>query len=125
MKRSLLYFASLILFTSTAFAHDAKFHKGPMIEGKLLSVNGDKAEVQTKDQKVTLLLSSDTKIETGKEGNAATKGDLKVGSDIMAHGHKLDSGEFGATDILINPAAHSDHAPHGEGGDEKCGADSE
>ncbi len=101
---------AVIAFVSPAFAHDAKFHKGPMIEGKLISVTGDKAEVETKDGKTAVALSAGTKYESGKEGSPATKSDLKPGCAVMIHGHKLPGGTFGAMDVMIQPASGDQHA---------------
>lgn len=114
MKRLLLMFFATLIFISPVLAHDKEAHKGPKIEGKLLSLQGNKAEVQTKSQKVTVLLSAETKYELGAEGKPSTKTELKPGSDVMVHGHKLESGEFGATEIMINAAASGEHDDDGD-----------
>jgi len=126
MKRSAFYFLTVVLFATPVFAHDAALHKGPMIQGKLASIQGDKAQLDTGKEKVTVLLTSETKFEAGEEGKPATKADLKPGSDLMVHGHKLDSGEFGATEVLINAGHHDEGEEHTHEGadahphDSKC-----
>ena len=114
MKTLLSSFLFLLFFAVPAVAHDKKFHKGPMIEGKLLSVQGEKAEVQTQTEKVTVLLSPDTKYETGAEGQVATKADLQAGCALMVYGHKLESGEFGATEVMIGAADRNEPASSAE-----------
>ena len=118
MKRLLLIFFATLIFINPALAHDKEAHKGPKIEGKLLSLQGNKAEVQTASRKVTVLLSAETKYELGAEGKPSTKTELKPGSDVMVHGHKLETGEFGATEIMINAAASGGHHDDDDGEDE-------
>ena len=114
MKQLLL--PSVVLFlslTTSAFAHDEKLHKGPMIEGKLLSISGDIAFVETKGGKVSVALSSETKFEAGTEGNAAKKSDLKEGQHVMVSGHKLESGELAATGVMIHSESGAGHKREG------------
>src|SRR4051794_10436140 len=100
--KNLLLTAPLITsfaFAAYAFAHDAKFHKGPMIEGELTSLQNDHATVKTEKESVPIIISSGTRFEMGVEGKAASKNDFKVGQTVLVNGHKLETGEMVATEI--------------------------
>jgi hypothetical protein len=103
---------ALLLVSSPAFAHDTKSHKGPMVEGKLTLLQNDRAEIQTEKGKTLVIFVAETKFETGMDGKAGTRSDLKVGQNIMISGHKLESGEFAATEIMIHDAHAGEPEEH-------------
>lgn len=94
-----------ILVCSSAFAHDASLHKGPMLVGELVSLDGDKAIVETDKGKTEVVLDSDTKFQNGTtKGVAADINSLKQGQHLTVMGHRLESGEFAATEVMIHEA---------------------
>jgi len=109
MKRIILALCTTLLLASPAFAHDPKLHKGPKVEGKVVSLKGDHLEVATKDGTVSVTLSPETKYEQGATGEQATKSALKEGEHVMVVGHKLESGEIAASEVMVH--AESGH-PH-------------
>ena len=109
MKSNLIAFLVLTsAFTSHAFAHDAKFHKGPKIEGSVVAVKGDRVEVKTDKGNVVVLLTPDTKLEEDK-AETTPMGEIKEGQAVVVHGHKLVSGEMAATDIIVHDASGHSH----------------
>ncbi len=101
MKRLMPCLVTLLFFAIPAFAHDEMFHKGAMIEGKLSSLNGDRADLQTDKGSSVVMLYPETTYELGSEGKPGKRADLKEGAHLMVHGHKLETGEFGAKEIMI------------------------
>ena len=117
MNRLLQAAAATVLFASPAFAHDAKFHKGPKVEGEVVSLTDDHLAVATDKGTVDVTLSAETKYERGEEGAPADRGALKQGEHVMVSGHKLESGTFAASDVMIHAGDHEGH------GDRNCGDD--
>ena len=118
MKRTLVTLSITLLLASPAFAHDPKLHKGPKVEGKVVSLKDDHLVVETKDGTVSVTLSPETKYEQGAAGEKATRGDLKEGQHVMVMGHKLDSGAVGASEVMVHgngDHAHDEHAGHADG----------
>jgi hypothetical protein len=120
MKRILASLSITLLLASTALAHDPKLHKGPKVEGRVVSLKGDHLEVETKDGTVAVALSPETKYEQGMAGEQATKSVLKEGQHVMVTGHKLESGEFGASEVMVHTVGDHAHDPsahsHADGG---------
>jgi hypothetical protein len=118
MKRLIHILIATAVFAPPAFAHDPKLHKGPKIEGEVVSLKDDRLDVGTKDGTVAVTLSPDTTFEQGESGKKAERGTLKQGQHVMVAGHKLGSGGFVATAVMI----HGDHkkggAPHGHESEE-------
>ena len=112
MRKSLLIAIILSMtLSSVAFAHDSKSHKGPMLEGKLTSLENDRASLETDKGKVIVTLSPETKFEVGMDGEKGERKLLKEGQYLMVMGHKLESGDFAATEIMIHEAKET----HAEG----------
>lgn len=121
MARSIYALIATILFAAPAFAHDPKLHKGPKVEGTIVSLKGDKLVVQTNDDPVKVTLSLETSYEQGIAGEKATKSALKEGGHVMIFGHKLESGELVASEVMIYAHAENgeDSKPHGHADAEK------
>lgn len=108
MKKTLLTTIVLMMALSgNAFAHDAKSHKGPMIEGKLVSIEKDRASLETDKGKVMVTLSPETKFEVGMDGEKGERSQLKEGQYLMVMGHKLESGEFAASEVMMHEEKES------------------
>lgn len=121
MKRTLYALIATALFAAPAFAHDPKLHKGPKVEGTVVSLKGDKLVVQTNDGPVKVALSIETSYEQGMAGEKATESALKEGEHVMISGHKLESGELVASEVMIYAHAENgeDSRPHGHADAEK------
>ena len=116
MKRLMHALIAIALLVAPAFAHDPKLHKGPKVEGRVVSVKGNQLEVGTNDGTVAVTLSPETKYEQGAEGKKAEKSVLKEGQHVMVSGHKLESGEFAASEVMIHgdEAKPHSHPQHGK-----------
>ena len=112
MKRLIFAFIASALFDSPALAHDPKLHKGPKVEGKVVSVEGNRLQVGTNDGTVAVTLSPETKYEEGPAGAKAEKLALHEGQHVMVSGHKLESGEFVASEVMIHGGHADDAKPH-------------
>ena len=62
MNRFHFFLIVTILAATPAFAHDPKFHKGPKVEGVVVSVDGNRLHVVTKSETVAVTLSPVTTI---------------------------------------------------------------
>lgn len=102
MKRLLCALLVTLLIASPALAHDAKLHKGATVAGKVLSLKGDRLEVGTDAGSVAVTLFPETAYESGADGEKATKAALKEGQHVMVSGHKLESGAFAATEVMMH-----------------------
>ena len=109
MKRT--YFFALIVTclvgTSTAFAHDEKFHKGKPTDGEVVSLAGNTLIMKTDAGTMKVDLSDETAIERGED--KASKADLKPGEHVAVFGTKLSAEELVAKEIHI----HGDGEEHG------------
>lgn len=114
MKRVSLFLVVIALFVSPAFAHDPKLHKGPKVEGKVVAVKENRLEVGTNDGTVAVTLSPETKYEFGAAGEKAEKSALREGQHVMVSGHKLESGAFAASEVMIhgNGDSADESKPH-------------
>jgi cytochrome c-type biogenesis protein CcmE len=114
MKRLIRILITTALFASPAFAHDPKLHKGPKVEGKVVSLKGDRLEVgTTKGGTVAVYLTDETKYEQGADGSKAARSALREGQHVMVSGHKLASGKFAASEVMIRADADGASEPHG------------
>jgi hypothetical protein len=104
MKRVIYMLIATALSATSALAHDPKLHTGPKVEGKVISIKGDRLEVGSKDGVVAVTLSP----ETTYGGPKAARSALKPGQEVMVSGRNLANGEFAAAEVMI----------HGAGGDE-------
>jgi hypothetical protein len=87
------------------------------VEGVVVSVDGNRLHVVTKSETVAVTLSPETTIEQASDGKQDEKSSLRKGQHVMVVGHKLESGEFVASEVMI----HGDHDEakthnHPEGG---------
>lgn len=105
MKRYIPILFATALFASPALAHDPEFHRGPKVEGKVVSVTGNRLEVEAAGGTMAVTLNPETKYEWGVAGEAAAMGMLEPGQHVMVSGHKLESGEFAAADVMIHTDA--------------------
>ena len=115
MKRFIHILIATAVFAPPAFAHDPKLHKGPKVEGKVVSVTADRLKVATKGGTVAVTLTPETKYEKGEEGEKTAKDTLRAGQHVMITGHKLESGELAAADVMIHADADEKSKPHAHG----------
>jgi hypothetical protein len=101
MKRLTCTVFATFLLANPAFAHDPKEHKGPRVEGEIVSVTGTRLEVGTKDGPVSVTLSPETSVERGDAGGRASKEDLKPGLHVTVVGHKLAGGGLAASSVHL------------------------
>ncbi|HMO19109.1 MAG TPA: DUF5666 domain-containing protein [Oligoflexia bacterium] len=98
----LVVLVGLNLFVfSSVFAHDEKQHKSPQLTGMLVSISGDNIVVETDSGENAVEISAQTIFESGSEGVGVTRNELKKGQFLAIRGHKLASGNFAASSILI------------------------
>lgn len=102
MKKFLFSLAILSSSVATAYAHDASQHKGPRYEGAVFAITGDSLQLKTDKGTEKVTLDKSTTIEVGDEGKAGKSSDVEVGDHIMVSGHKLESGEIVATEIMVH-----------------------
>lgn len=103
-----LFFLVLIV-TGSAYAHDAKLHRGKPLEGIATVVTASSITVKGESTETIVTLIPETKYEAGMEGAPAIKSDLKVGSTVMVYSTKLESGDLVAKEIIL----HSAFEPNG------------
>lgn len=113
MKRLIRAVIATALLATPAFAHDPKLHKGPKVEGKVVAVKGDRFEVGTEGGTVAVYLTDETKYEQGADGAKAARSALREGQHVMVSGHKLASGKFAASEVMIHADADGESKPHG------------
>lgn len=101
MKRFTCILLATFLLATPAFAHDPKEHKGPKVEGEVVSVTETRLDVRTKDGPVSVKLSPETTVERGNAGDKASKGDMKPGHHVMVVGHKLAGGGLVASSVHL------------------------
>ena len=58
-------------------------------------------------------LTDETKYEQGADGAKAAKGALREGQHVMVSGHKLASGKFAASEVMIHADPDGESKPHG------------
>lgn len=113
MKRYICMFLATALVASPALAHDPKLHRGPKVEGKVVSVTGNRVVVETTSGTVAVTLNPETKYEQGDAGVEAAKVVLKPGQHVLVSGHKLESGDFAATGVMVDSDGKGESKPHG------------
>lgn len=113
MKRLIHAVIATALLATPALAHDPKLHKGPKVEGKVVSVKGDRLEVGTERGPVAVYLTDETKYEQGAAGAKAARGALREGQRVMVSGHRLASGKFAASEVMVHADADGESKPHG------------
>lgn len=118
MKRLTRTLLTTFLLATPAFAHDPKEHKGPRVEGEVVSVTGTRLEVATKDGPVAVTLSPETTVERGDAGETASKEDLKLGQHVTVVGHKLASGGIAASSVHLLGSHEGGGAQHDHAGQE-------
>lgn len=118
MKRIIYLLIAPALFAIPAFAHDPKLHKGPKVEGEVVSLQGDRLEVRTPGGDVPVTLTPETAIEQGQAGEKAERSALKKGQHVTASGHKLAGGGFTATSVTVHGGHDESGKPHPHGGNE-------
>lgn len=101
MNRLIHAVIATALIAAPALAHDPKLHVGPKVEGKVVSVNGDRLEVGTVGGVVAVTLSPNTTYELEMDGRKAERSVLKDGQEVKVSGHRLGSGEFAASEVMI------------------------
>ncbi len=113
MKRLIHTLIATALFASPAFAHDPKLHKGPKVEGKVVSMKGDRLELGAPGSSVPVYLTDETRYEQGEGGAKAARSALREGQRVVVHGRKLASGKFVASEVMIHADADGESKPHG------------
>lgn len=102
MKRLTRTVLATFLLATPAFAHDPKEHKGPRVEGEIVSLTGTRLEVGTTNGPVSVILSPETRVERGEAGRKASKEDLKPGQHVTVVGQKLASGGLAASSVHLH-----------------------
>jgi hypothetical protein len=105
--RIILLLVLLLSVVPASYAHDEKMHQGPMTEGVVESVSGDKLQLKTEKGSIAVAIVKETKVEMGMGGTPAAKEDIRVGDYLMVAGHKLESGELAAGEIMIHRKAQT------------------
>lgn len=111
MSRAALVIA--VLTATLAVGHEPSQHKGKPVEGKVISVEGDRLTLQTAAGPVTVTLADTTEFERGDA--AATRDALTRGVDATVFGTKLPGGEMVARHVVVRspapetPAGHAGH----------------
>ena len=113
MKRLIHAVIATALLATPALAHDPKLHKGPKVEGKVVSVKGDRLELGAPGSTVIVYLTDETKYEQGAAGAKAARGALREGQRVMVSGRKLASGKFAASEVMIHADPDGESKPHG------------
>ncbi|MSV29769.1 MAG: hypothetical protein EXQ52_13635 [Bryobacterales bacterium] len=99
-----------LLASAGVWAHDAKLHKGKVIEGEITSVGVDSFELKTPAGTIKVAFSSKTKFEHGKD--TVDKSHLVKGDHAGVIGTKLPTGELVAKEVLLGlPASKESVAP--------------
>lgn len=107
---------ALLSISSSAFAHDAKLHKGKPTEGKAISISASEFKVKSDSGETTVEVTKDTQFELGMEGQGSSVKDLKEGSFVMVYGTKLESGVLVAKEVMIHSGAADTSTEHHEHG---------
>ena len=115
MRRNIFWPSSAIIIgllaATLASAHDASLHKGKPTTGEIVSITGEKMQLQAQSGPVTVVLNNKTKYEHGNQ--TVTKSHLKAGEKVSVFGTKLATGELVAKEVLIGaPAAATNHDAH-------------
>lgn len=113
MKLYIHMLLTTALMASPALAHDPKLHRGAKVVGKVISVTGNRVEVETTSGTVAVTLYPETSYEQGDAGVDAAKVMLQPGQHVMVSGHKLESGDFAATGVMIDSDDEGETKPHG------------
>lgn len=101
--KTLSLIALIFIFQTNAFAHGKEHHGAPSVIGTITALEGDKFQVKTNTGEVeTVTLFQETVFETGHDGQLATREDLKVGSEVMVVGPKLDTDSVAAKEVMIH-----------------------
>ncbi len=97
-----------LLATAGVWAHDAKLHKGKVIEGEITSVGAGGFELKTRTGTIKVAFSSKTKFEHGKD--TVDKSHLAKGDRAGVIGTKLPTGEIVAREVLLGLPASKEGA---------------
>lgn len=102
-NKTLTLLALIFLFQTNAFAHGKEHHGTPSVIGTVIFLEGDKFQVKTNTgEVVTATLFKETVFEAGHDGQPAKREDLKVGSEVMIVGPKLDTDSVAAKEVMIH-----------------------
>jgi hypothetical protein len=109
---------SLFVAANTALALDPALRKGPMSEGSVEALTDTGLTLKTTAGTLAVAITTETKVLFGMEGPAAAAKDIRTGDYLMVYGHKLETGELAATEIMIHrkqqsgpPAANAAQEP--------------
>ena len=102
-----LLVTSALLLSSSAYAHDAKYHKGKPVHGTVLSITTDGFDLQTDKGQVKVSYAKEVAFEKGEA--VAKKDDVKQGMHVSVIGTKLESGEIVAHEVIFEEHHDDDH----------------
>lgn len=117
MKQLTQLFLIATFFAAPAFAHDPILHKGPKVEGEIVAVHSDRLDIGTDQGTVAVTLATETTFES-ETGQKADRSNLKKGQHVQIAGHKLPTGGFIATMVMLGEAHEKSEPPHHHGDDE-------
>lgn len=109
--KKLLLCIACMLTPATAFAHDAKLHKGTPVEGEIIEREAKGFTLQSKDGTHKVTFKKRPNIEVGSATHAEPD-DLKAGQHVSVFGTKLPGGEIAADEVLVHEGDDHDHS-HG------------
>ena len=89
-----------------ASAHDKSLHKGKATVGEITEVSSSSFEMKTDKGAVTVLLSDQTKLESGDA--KADKSNLVQGVKVQVYGSKLSGGKIAAREVRIEKQSGDD-----------------
>lgn len=104
MRKIITFVAALtvLIGSGPAYAHDQELHHGKPVMGNIAALNDGGFAMETDGGAVMVKLLPETKFETGKDGAAGSRDDLKIGAHTMVYGTKLETGELVAKEVMIH-----------------------
>jgi len=104
-----------VLGVTSAYAHDARLHKGKPTVGEVESLSEKGVTLKTARGTTPVTFQDKTTFERGEAQASAQE--IQTGDQLTVFGTKLPSGELVAREVLLPSAnaqskTHMQHAPH-------------